>query len=166
MIDNGGYLENNGNGFTPGHFCWEISENTFLSSQRKANHNLVFTEGMSLVEVSDDKFTVSGSRKASVGSRSQWLMLQENTDYDCIVHTHNPLKSGSLVPTTPQKPYQCGSLECGMNSLNNLGEFKTQDLKSVYLDKHGINILFKSKSDPNMVIEFIKSNIELGVKVK
>ena len=37
LIDNGGFLENNGNGFTPGHFGQRISENAFVSSQRKAN---------------------------------------------------------------------------------------------------------------------------------
>lgn len=164
LINNGGFIENNGNGFTPGHFCWRESDKTFLSSQRKANHNLVFKEGMSRVEVNDDIFTVYGRRKASVGARSQWLILQENKDYDCIIHTHNPLKMNSLIPVTPQKPYQCGSLECGLNTVNNMGNFN--NIKAVYLDKHGANILFKSTSNPKDIIDFIVSNINLGIKVK
>lgn len=164
LIENGGFIENNGNGFTPGHFCYKNSENSFVSSQRKANHNLVFTEGMSLVEVDNDIFTVKGDRKASVGARSQWLVLEENPDFDCIIHTHNPLKDGSKLPITEQRPFQCGSLECGLNTVNNMCDFG--NIKAVYLDKHGANILFKSGMDSKLVIDFVKSNIELGIKVK
>ncbi len=173
LIDNGGYIENNGNGFTPGHFCYKYSDTEFLSSQRKANHNLVFDEGMTLVKVDGDKFNAYGKRKPSVGARSQWLILEENNTfnflkqdkYDCIIHTHNPLLSNSEIPKAEQRPFQCGSLECGLNTVNNMFEVE-KDIKAVYLEKHGVNILFKSSSDPDRIIEFIKNNIELGVKVK
>jgi hypothetical protein len=164
LITNGGYIENNGNGFTPGHFCYKLDNTSFLSSQRKANHNLVFDEGLSKVIVNDDTFTVIGRRKASVGARSQWLMLEKYKDYDCIVHTHNPLKKDSKIPIAEQKPFQCGSIECGMNTLNNLQDF--DGIKAVYLDKHGSNILFKSTENPDKIIKFIKDNIKLGIKVK
>lgn len=180
LIDNGGFIENNSNGFTPGHFCYKTSHSTFLSSQRKANHNLVFTEGMSEVSVvwnhldltkaeyaeeTEPTFVVRGMRKASVGARSQWLMLKENQDYDCIIHTHNPLKEGSLIPVAEQRPWQCGSRECGVNTVTHLKSFGS-NIRAVYLEKHGTNILFKSSQDPNEVIEFIKVNLELGTKVK
>lgn len=165
LIDNKGFIENNGNGFTPGHFCFRHSKNMFFSSQRKANHNFVFEEGMSLVEVSDDLFKVSGKRKASVGARSQWIMLEENPEYDCIIHTHNPLKEKSIIPIKSQKPYQCGSIECGLNTLNGLKEM-IPGIKAVFLDKHGANILFKSSIDPSEVIKFIDENILLGEKTK
>ena len=164
LIDNDGFIENNSNGFTPGHFCWKNGENSFISSQRKANHNLVFDEGMSLVEVENDKFKITGKRKASVGARSQWLILQENPEFDCIIHTHNPLKEGSNIPVTPQKPYQCGSLECGINTVSHMGDFG--NIKAVYLDKHGANILFRSTDDVSNIIDFIKQHIQLGIKVK
>ncbi len=164
LIDNDGFLENNGNGFTPGHFCYKLDDRSFLSSQRKANHNLVFTEGMSVVEVDGDKFTVSGKRKASVGARSQWLILQENPGYDCIIHTHNPLKEGSQIPVTEQRPFQCGSLECGINTVSHMKEI--DGIKAVYLDKHGANILFNSNDNPEKIINFVLQNIELGIKVK
>lgn len=167
VIENNGFIENNGNGFTPGHFCQKLGQNTFLSSQRKANHNEVFENGMSLVEVTNgDKFLVHGTKKASVGARSQWLMLENNPEFDCILHTHNPLKEGSLIPITPQKPYQCGSLECGLNTSNHLGSMASGEIKAVYLDKHGANIMFKSSSDPKTVIDFLKENIEVGIKVR
>ena len=162
LINNGGFIENNGNGFTPGHFCYRSGKTQFFSSQRKADHRLVFTEGWSKVDVNQDEFIVTGKRKASVGARSQWLMLTKHPEYDCIIHTHNPLKLGSMIPVASQKPFQCGSLECGMNTVNNLGDFGIA--KAVYLDKHGANIVFKSTEDPDKVIDFIKNNIELGIK--
>jgi hypothetical protein len=167
LIEQGGFIENNSNGFTPGHFCYRTGPNTFLSSQRKANHNLVFSEGVSKVSVSKEGvFTVVGKRKASVGARSQWLMLEKYSSegYDCIVHTHNPLKGGSEVHSIPQKPFQCGSLECGMNTLTGLIDYGP--LKAVFLEKHGINILFKSTTSYETIIEFIKKNVRLREKVK
>jgi hypothetical protein len=164
LVDNGGFIENNGNGFTPGHFCQKVSDKSFVSSQRKVNHNNVFEVGMSLVRVVDDKFYVYGERKASVGARSQWMMLNNNDDFDCIIHTHNPLKEGSEIPVARQKPFQCGSLECGINTLTHLKRFG--DIKAVYLEKHGANIVFKSTSRSEDVINSIKENIELGIKVK
>jgi hypothetical protein len=118
---------------------------------------------MSLVEVKDDEFFVTGKRKASVGARSQWLILEENPEFDCIVHTHNPMKESSNMPIAEQRPFQCGSIQCGLNTVNNMGDFG--DIKAVYLEKHGANILFKSVSNPSTIIEFIKNNIKLGVKV-
>ena len=165
LIDNGGFIENNGNGFTPGHFCYRMDNRRFLSSQRKANHNLVFEEGMSIVEVNDDEFYVSGNRKASVGARSQWLILDDNKDFDCIIHTHNPMKESSTMNVVPQRHVQCGSIECGLNTLNGMIYIDDLNIKVVYLDKHGVNILFNSKTDSSTIINFIKENIELGVKV-
>lgn len=165
LIDNGGFIENNGNGFTPGHFCYRMDNRRFLSSQRKANHNLVFEEGMSIVEVNDDEFYVSGNRKASVGARSQWLILDDNKDFDCIIHTHNPMKESSTMNVVPQRHVQCGSIECGLNTLNGMIYIDDLNIKVVYLDKHGVNILFNSKTDSSIIINFIKENIELGVKV-
>ena len=164
LLNNVGFIENNGNGFTPGHFCYKLDDKSFLSSQRKANHNLVFTEGMSKVEVENNEFIVSGKRKASVGARSQWLILQQNPEYDCIIHTHNPLKEGSQIPVTEQRPFQCGSLECGVNTVTNMKEF--DGIKAVYLDKHGANILFKSADNIEKITNFVLENIELGTKVK
>lgn len=173
LLDNGGYIENNGNGFTPGHFCYrnfDVSKsgpNSLISSQRKVNHNDVETNGMTFVHVEekDDEYYYYGMKKPSVGARSQHMMLKNNPKYDYIVHTHNPLKVGSLVPTTPQRPFQCGSLECGMNTVNHMGEFDN-GIKAVFLEKHGINLLFKRTTKSEDVIQFLKDNIELGIKIK
>lgn len=165
LVENGGFIENNGNGFTPGHFCFKNSDHSMISSQRKSNHNKVFDEGMGVVTVdSKGKFTAEGKRKPSVGARSQWILLNSYPDYDCIVHTHNPLKTAKTLNTVDQRPFQCGSLECGMNTLQGIEDY--QGIKAVFLDKHGANIIFKSSEDPDKVIEFIKNHLELGVKVK
>jgi len=165
LVDNGGFIENNGNGFTPGHFCWKNRTASFYSSQRKANHNLVFSEGMTLVNVDNDIFTAYGERKPSVGARSQWLILEKNNGYDCIIHTHNPLLENSNIPIAEQRPFQCGAIECGINTVNNMVIIK-KDIKAVYLNKHGANILFKSSTNPDIIINFIKKHIELGIKTK
>ena len=62
------------------------------------------------------------------------------------------------------QPIRNHPLKCGLNTVNHMGDFG--EIKAVYLNKHGANILFKSKNDPISVINFIKENIELGVKVK
>jgi hypothetical protein len=90
-------------------------------------------------------------------------MLNENPNYDCIVHTHNPLTGGSDIPVATQKPFQCGSLECGMNTASNLKGYG--DIKAVYLDKHGANILFKSSTRSIEVIDFLSKHLQLGTKV-
>ena len=165
LIDQKGFIENNGNGFTPGHFCYKNSKNSMISSQRKSNHNQVFDIGMTLVTVDNDgKFTAQGKRLPSVGARSQWILLNAYPDYDCIIHTHNPLLVEDSISTVDQRPFQCGSLECGMNTLKGIEDYN--GIKAVFLNKHGANIIFKSSDDPNKVIDFVKKYIQLGIKVK
>lgn len=168
VIDNKGFICNNGNEFTSGHFCQKINKNTFISSQRKADHRKVFTEGMTKIIVNNpsgnnDVFSAYGTRKPSVGARSQWIILNEFPEYDCIIHTHNPLKEGSMLPVRPQKFNQCGSIQCANTSLEGIRE-SLDEVKSVYLEKHGAIFLFKSSSNPVDVIKQINNNIILGVK--
>lgn len=165
LIDNKGFLENNGNGFTPGHFCFKNSQNSMISSQRKADHNKVFDVGMTLVKVNEEgKFTAYGKKLASVGARSQWILLNAFPEYDCIIHTHNPLLEAGSLSTVDQRPFQCGSLECGINTLQGIKDY--DGIKAVFLNKHGANILFKSSDDPQKVIDFVKKYLKLGTKVK
>ena len=159
----GGFIENNRNGFTPGHFCYKIDKDTFLSSQRKMDHTMVFLNGLTKVIRSEDGQTAYGTHKPSVGATSQRLVFDEYPDYDCIVHTHNPKRSESDLPVAYQRPYQCGSLECGQNTVTHMKVYD-DDIAAVYLDKHGANILFKSSGDPLKVLDFIKTHLRLGVK--
>lgn len=165
LINNGGFIENNGNGFTPGHFAFRQAGG-FWSSQRSVNHNNVFKDdgGLTAVRIIDGKIEATGNRKPSVGAMSQHLMFNRYPDFDCIVHTHNPLKQDGILPVVDQKPFQCGSLECGANTVNGMKEI--DGIMAVYAKKHGANFMFKSTDSPSRIIDFIRSNIVLGVKVK
>ena len=164
LIDNGGFICDNGNGFTPGHFCFKLNENSFLSSQRKANHNNVFDVGLTKITTRSNNIIIAkGTAKPSVGFTSQKLLFKACPQFDCIVHTHNPLKVNSKINRIPQFAYQCGSIECGHNTLSGLKFYG--NIGAVYLTKHGINILFNSADNPQDVIEFINNNIKLGSKV-
>ena len=106
---------------------------------------------------------VWGTRKASVGATSQQMIFEQFPDYDCIVHTHNPRTLVSDLPVTPQRPYQCGSIECGINTVEHMKKYD-DDIAAVYLEKHGANILFRSDADPLKIIDFIDHHLMLGVK--
>lgn len=171
LINRGSFICNNGNGFTPGHFCEKLNDNTFVSSQRKANHNLVEQNGLTKIVVDGENdnaiFNAYGDKKASVGARSQWMILKENPDYDFIIHTHSPLKEGSNINIRPQKFLQCGSTECGINTLDGLTEYTLKSgnkIKAVMLDKHGPNILFSKLTPVNELIEFMEDNFYLNIK--
>ncbi len=167
LIDSNAFICNNGNGFTPGHFCQKINKNTFVSSQRKADHNLVCENGLTKIVVNEsdsgDTFNAYGDKKASVGARSQWLIFKENPDHKYIIHTHNPLLPESRIPVRSQLPYQCGSIECGLNTMGGL-EDMGDGIKAVYLEKHGANIVFSEDTSLDSILSFISTNIKLGTK--
>jgi len=60
-----------------------------------------------------------------------------------------------------QAPYECGSHECGNNTSKGLRK-EVPGIKCVYLDHHGPNIVFNSKIDPSVVIDFIDKNFDLS----
>lgn len=164
LIDNGGFISDNGNDFTPGHFCFKLDNNIFLSSQRKADHNKVFENGLTCVSKPKTRVLAIGTKKPSVGATSQKLLFDKFPDYDCIIHTHNPIYSNSKINRILQAPYQCGSIECGKNTVSGI-KFHN-DIGAVYLDKHGTNIIFKSTDSHKKIIKFIKKNLKLGTKIQ
>jgi hypothetical protein len=58
-----------------------------------------------------------------------------------------------------QRPYECGSHECGQNTSDGLGDFG--GIKAVMLDRHGPNVVFHRGVDPAIVIDFIERNFDL-----
>jgi hypothetical protein len=64
------------------------------------------------------------------------------------------------VPIAVQKPFQCGSEECALNTVENMEDF--DGIKAVHLHKHGPNIAFSSEIAPQKVINFIKENWTFG----
>lgn len=150
------------NNVTVGHFAYRDSSlrNILYSSRRKQNYNLPGNTDLVRVEFTDDKVVAYGA-KPSAGTRSQWAVLQAFSDYDCIVHFHCPAKPGSEVEVRPQHDFECGSHECGENTKAGMHRFDGGVLAAVMLDKHGPNIIFNRKADPQKVIEFIEANFDL-----
>lgn len=168
----GVFISNNGNGFTPGHFCMKVSLDSvksylnnngidpsvwfaddetlgfgFISSLRKSDHNQFVKEGLGLVVplISGDSICF-GQKKPSVGARTQALLLAKNPGYRYIFHTHNPINDRvrDKFNIVEQFDFQCGSLECGINTLGGLKQYgSSEDILAVYLEKHGFNILVK-----------------------
>jgi hypothetical protein len=118
--------------------------------------------GLVKVKTDGPDNVIAYGSKPSVGGQSQRIVFKEHEGMDCIVHFHCPKKENSKVPTVSQKEYECGSHECGKNTSSGLKQFG--NLKAVYLDQHGPNIVFSKKTDPKEVIKFIKSNFDLSEK--
>jgi hypothetical protein len=147
-------------GKTVGHFAACGSDNTILTSRRSTNFHELDQVGLVRIESCGDDQVVAYGSKPSVGGQSQRIIFREHPDVDCIVHFHCPTKDGSKVPVREQRPYECGSHECGQNTSDGLGEFG--QVKAVMLDQHGPNVVFHHSVDPNLVIDFIERNFELS----
>lgn len=150
-----------GNWSTVGHFAFKLSDSSFITSRRSTNFNSLGNKDVGMVRIDsedDDRVIAHGSRP-SVGGQSQRIIFSEHPDFDCIVHAHVPLREGSEVPVRSQAEYECGSHECGKNTSDGLQQFG--NIKAVFLDKHGPNIVFNHKTDPEEVIRFIEENFDL-----
>lgn len=146
------------NGVTTGHFACKIGNGEFLTSIRKTNFNDIARLGLVRVKTDGDDSVISFGMKPSVGGQSQRIIFADKPDTDCIVHFHCPLKEGSDVPVVSQREYECGSHECGENTVRGLKKFG--NLYAVMLDKHGPNIVFSHNIDPQEVIDFIDKNFD------
>ncbi len=147
-------------GATVGHFAVKIGEGRFLTSRRKTDFNHLSEVGLVLVETRGDREVVAHGSRPSVGGQSQRILFADHPGLDCIVHFHCPLRPGSPVPVRSQRPFECGSHECGRNTSDGLRPFG--DVWAVMLDKHGPNVVFPRTADPARVIQFIEENFDLG----
>lgn len=149
-------------GVTAGHFAHKLNDCTFLTSIRKTDFNKLSEVGLVRVETDGPDTVLAYGAKPSVGGQSQRIVFSDHEDCDCIVHFHVPLNSDSKIPTVSQREFECGSHECGNNTSKGLQKFG--NLKAVYLDNHGPNIVFHHTIDPQEVIDFIESNFDLSKK--
>lgn len=153
-------------GATAGHFAVKVSDGTIITTKRKHNYNRVERDMMVLVEYEGDDRVIAHGAKPSVGGQSQRIIFTEHPEADCIVHFHCPPKVGRLaalnLPVAKQMPYECGSHQCGANTSRNLHNFG--NLKAVYLDNHGPNIVFGRETPAAEVIDFIAENFDLADK--
>ena len=152
------------NNSTVGHFAVKVNDNTFLTSIRKSNFNDLDKVGLVKVVTDGPDTVIAYGAKPSVGGQSQRRVFREHEGMDCIVHFHSPLKSDApdAIPIRSQREVECGSHECGKNTSSGLAQFG--NLKAVYLDRHGPNIVFNRDIDPQEVINFIDRNFELEKK--
>ena len=148
------------NDVTVGHFGMKVGGNTLISSRRRQNFNRPECRDLVQVDFVNERQVAHGA-KPSAGARSQYEVLSRYDDLNCIVHFHCPMKSHSLVPVRSQKEFECGSHQCGINTATGMVRIN-QHLAAVMLDKHGPNIVFSDKADPQMVIDFIRSNFTLS----
>lgn len=171
-------------GATVGHFAVKISDNEFLTSQRKTNFNDLHKIGLVRIKTDGPDTVIAYGSKPSVGGQSQRIVFQEHPGLDCIVHFHCPLKpctgchrkdwacecnrtlGRTTIPVVSQREYECGSHQCGQNTSRGLKEFKlpSGSIWVVMLDQHGPNIVFNRNIDPQDVCDFIEKHFDLSAK--
>lgn len=151
-------------GKTVGHFAAKIAPGVFLTSVRKSNFNELDKVGLVRVETDGDDHVIAYGAKPSVGGQSQRYVFEQHPEADCIVHFHCPPKPGAQVNTVSQREYECGSHQCGENTSRGLMPVGDGEIKVVYLDNHGPNIVFPHTIDPQKVIDFIAENFDLSQK--
>ncbi|MFZ2619474.1 MAG: class II aldolase/adducin family protein [Alphaproteobacteria bacterium] len=151
-------------GKTAGHFAARGGqEDEFLTSVRGDNFNFLAERGLIRVFAKGDDEVVAVGAKPSVGGQSQRIIFRRFPQLDCIVHFHCPTKAGSRVNVREQRPFECGSHECGANTANGLTDYGN-GIFAVMLDNHGPNIVFNRNVDPQAVIAFIEDNFDLSAK--
>jgi hypothetical protein len=176
-------------GKTVGHFATRGPRDGIIyTSRRKTDFNELSTDGLLRIDAVGDDQVIAHGAKPSVGGQSQRIIFTEHPDVDCIVHAHVPLrpieeresKGGGVVPTREQRPYECGSHECGRNTSEGLQELQIvpgilrppdqplqsdeDHIKAVMLDEHGPNICFSRSTNPDLVIAFIEKHWDLEAK--
>jgi hypothetical protein len=156
-------------GKTAGHFAAKVSDTEIVTSIRKSNYNELDKVGMVLVESKNDDEVIAHGFKPSVGGQSQRIIFKEHPDMDAIVHFHCKPKAEALASLSirPQWYNECGSHQCGKNTSDGLTKVDLGDgdyLKVVYLDQHGPNIVFNSKTNPQKIINYIDKTFDLHSK--
>lgn len=153
-------------GSTVGHFAVKLGEGQFLTSRRRTNYNNLQDVGLVLVETDGEDRVIAHGSAPSVGGQSQRIVFAEHPDTDCILHFHGKLKPGSTVPVRSQRPFECGSHECGANTSSGLQKFDVGSGQSVYavmLDNHGPNIVFNRNVGTDRLKAFVEEHFQLGV---
>lgn len=152
---------------TVGHFAVRLTENSIITSRRKHDFNRLREDGMIEVEYEGLDKVVAKGGKPSVGGQSQRIIFDSHPDLDCIVHFHCPIKKDAVdnIPVALQWFNECGSINCGLNTSDNLEPVRGRsDMKVVMLDNHGPNIVFNRNTPAEDVIEFIEQNFDLEDK--
>ena len=139
-----------------------------LCSRRKVNHNDIYEKGngLGVIYGKDSKGNIIATGgKPSVGEHTQDLIYEKLGDeVHSIVHFHFPLRGDSgVITVAEQKPFECGSNECGDNTATNMREI-FPGLYAVHLKGHGPNIAFHKDVQTEDIIQFIEDFWDLDNK--
>lgn len=148
---------------TAGHFAARGEKGDIITSRRWSNFNKLKEIGMVRIEPQGKDAVIAYGGKPSVGGQSQRIVFEDHPDLDNIVHFHCPLKPGSKVPVRSQRPFECGSHECGKNTSDGLREME-KGIWAVMLEQHGPNVVYSRDVPPKRVIDFIERNFDLEAK--
>lgn len=158
-VDNGAYKPFRD--VTVGHFAYREAPGILVSSRRRRNFNKFSDRDLVRVEIRPGEMIAYGA-KPSAGTPSQYAVLSQFPEFDCIIHFHCVMRPDSKIQVRPQKDLECGSAECGENTWKGMNHFG--NLAAVMLDKHGPNIIFSSKGNAQEVIDFIDQNFDLSTR--
>ena len=152
---------------TVGHFGCKVTGESFsrISSARGSDHNLVLEKGVIKIHGEEgNKIIVSGG-KPSVGEHTQKMIYDDLGDkVDSIIHFHCPLKKGvTSISIRPQKPFQCGTDECALNTSNGMEKI-IDGVYAVHLEGHGPNIAFSKDIDSSVIKGVIEEYWDLSKK--
>lgn len=166
-------------GKTVGHFATRGPKPGIIyTSRRKSNFNELARDGLLRIDTVGEDQVIAYGAKPSVGGQSQRIIFDDHPDVDCIVHFHCPMRSPEdpvrqrgNVPlldqwacgSVHQRPYECGSHECGQNTSTGLVAI-LPGVKAVMLEEHGPNICFSRDTDPELVIRYIETYWDLDAK--
>lgn len=159
---------------TSGHFGCVVLDKGLdfirVSSVRKVNHNKVLDEGVVKIVSDDGNSIIARGGKPSVGEHTQRMIYEQikahGYEVHSILHFHCPLRktSGIIdIPTAAQRPYECGSVQCGLNTSTNMMQIE-DGIWAVHLEGHGPNIAWHRDVDPQKVIDFIEGDWDLSQK--
>jgi hypothetical protein len=156
-------------GRTSGHFGCRVLDPSLgyqrISSVRKVDHNRVLQDGMAKIYGIEDGKIVAGGARPSVGEHTQGEIYDTLGDQvHSIVHVHCPLREGANgIATASQRPFECGSVECGKNTAENLAEVEP-GVFVVHLEGHGPNVAYRKDVPPERVILLIEKYFDLDDK--
>lgn len=150
---------------TAGHFAARGPDGKIITSRRWSNFNQLPETGMVLIEPKGRDEVIAYGGKPSVGGQSQRIIFSDHPALDNIVHFHCPVRPEAVdkIPLRSQRPYECGSHECGKNTSDGLREIE-EGIWAVMLDQHGPNIVFRRDVKAERVIDFIERHFDLSAK--
>lgn len=186
LIKSGAYKsvsKEKGRDGTAGHFAYlPESRNggndikTIITTIRGSNFNGLLTGTTKMVKIitgnDDDNTVLAFGAKPSVGGVSQKILFDTWADrgFTNIVHFHCPVRVEKNEETNiniqSQKPFECGSHECGENTRDGLELIEDLDDKAaaVMLDNHGPNILFRDDVNVAGLWKWIEQHFDLSDK--